>query len=1669
MHQSMKNPLLRHLDKTRILSRRYWYAIALLFGFSVVYGQIPNVSKTECYCLDNATTNSNGQYREVVTFTSAPGQTWRISGPIVDFYHPASLPPPAAPILYLNNTKIPEIAPGVYQIQGIRVSGKLWSFYIENWTTGLRQLVTAVNNCTYPPMAGITLSGDNIVCPSAVELYNLPVASYQSLSWTIGGAVNTVPNPPSNSSGNVTVNWTDVLGFYNIKVTGLVNSFGGQARGCRFESAPKVVQVTDNAYFTSIIGDFGNCIGAQETYRIRAIQSNLQNVVWGVFMDPAATIPAVGVIISGSTNNARTVIWPTTTGVYYIAVRGRARANASSDFCDFEDIRRVDIVNEPSRPMACSAEVQVSLSPNCELNVHTDLFLNGMTFPESSYDIMLRDIEQDTIVTVGRLGYGYANKKLEYKVIHECSGVSCWGYLYIEDKAIPALECPEDIDVECGDLNNIAITGLPIFDPSVIIIPTPGVSNEWTLVNFDKCSDVKLTAVDLVTNKICDGPYSSRIVRMWSAVDNMNNTSTCSQQINVLRTTLDDITFPFNYDSDAGLYPSLEACGTWPKIPEGMPFSGNPSPTFTGYPVGVECLNAHVSFTDRKIPICGTDTISSYKLVRKWKVIDHCVVSGTRIREHNQLIVVMDTTAPTVVCQANNSVIDTLETRPWTCAANWNVRAPLSISDCSATNVSVSFYYSGLNSTLPSDAVFVTKSGMTEVVGSGTNLQIINLPHGKTFIKYIVTDICGNATECTTAVWVKDTERPTPVCNLRTVVSIGSDGMAFASASAFNQGSTDNCELACIKVRRMDDRFQWSSVDCDNRIMFTCSDFGKEVVVELGVWDKGGLYNSCMVNVHIQDKLPPLLTVPGPASANCDEDFSDLSRFGSASVVDNCPIQVEELSPTFNLNNCKQGTIRRNFRAVDSGGNTATGSQIITVTNNRRFNLSGNDIRWPADLPNYQGCGQSIQPQNLPNGSKEPEILRNQECADIIISRDPDLIFETDEACLKILRKWNVVDRCQQVANQPGSGTWSKTQIIMVKNNSAPNITFGCSPSHLVMTDLPDCLTNVKVIAAGSDDCTPENKLIWTYTIDEGANGSIEVSNGRGTSIDRNFPVGTHRIIWTVEDECGNKRSCPNVFTISDTKPPTPLCFADLVTVIMPSTKTVSIWASDYDKGSYDNCTPSSLLVASFSTDINDRERRFTCEMLEGREVLDTLLSVYIFDQAKNYDYCSVIIRVQDNGACVPDFGDPDEEEEEEEAEEDQYASLKGIIATEDEKLVEDVQIQIFSTQPEYPKVQLSLEDGTYAFEALQMHESYNLQPIKNDYPLNGVSTLDLILIQRHILDIAKLDSPYKLIAADVNNSSSITVGDISELRKVILGTQTTFSKNSSWRFVNSTFNFLDPSHPYYFEETKLIEALDSNISNANFTAIKIGDVNGSASGSMKGDNEIESRSRLNLLFPNVSADVFEEVNIDVKINEVQSVLGTQFGISFDTESLQLLDILSTNIPLSKENIGLTYLEEGKILISWNNSSPVDLVGSILKLKFKALVPLHNEKVLTLDHVLLPAEIYSLSNGSIVTSRLIADQVNTNISETTEFEVYQNVPNPFKLGTEIPLNIPSNMEVSLKIYDVNGKIVYHENKFFTKGKNSFWIPEEALKTSGVLYYQVETKDKSIVKKMIHIK
>ena len=113
----------------------------------------------------------------------------------------------------------------------------------------------------------------------------------------------------------------------------------------------------------------------------------------------------------------------------------------------------------------------------------------------------------------------------------------------------------------------------------------------------------------------------------------------------------------------------------------------------------------------------------------------------------------------------------------------------------------------------------------------------------------------------------------------------------------------------------------------------------------------------------------------------------------------------------------------------------------------------------------------------------------------------------------------------------------------------------------------------------------------------------------------------------------------------------------------------------------------------------------------------------------------------------------------------------------------------------------------------------------------NGITMSDLVILQSHILGKSLISNPYKLIAADVNGDLKITLLDVVNLKRVILGIDTTFINSTTgekrlWAFVDSSYQFPVITNPFPFKDSISYTGLSANKTNQTFIGIKLGDVN---------------------------------------------------------------------------------------------------------------------------------------------------------------------------------------------------------------------------------------------------
>ncbi len=874
------------------------------------------------------------------------------------------------------------------------------------------------------------------------------------------------------------------------------------------------------------------------------------------------------------------------------------------------------------------------------------------------------------------------------------------------------------------------------------------------------------------------------------------------------------------------------------------------------------------------------------------------------------------------------------------------------------------------------------------------------------------------------------------------------------------------------------------------------------------LWD--GHFNFCMVNVHVEDKVRPTCTPPEDVWANCTDlpdniDFTDTDQlttlFGGAIADDNCGATIEELNPNVQLDLCGVGTIRRSFRAEDAFGNRSIGAcrQTIMImpVNSYKLNVPGD----------YQEECVNSGPQ---------DFLYEEFACDLIAinSEDVELLASTDGECKKIIRTWSLINWCEYDGSSvatilprldlnldgvPGDGNggsnspvrhnsmhmWVSNGDIMILNDN-PNITLPSTgrytyEQHIKIFDntAPEVDYDGDVKFCGGDldedPCTAEVEITPNVTdFCTATSGRWELDafstrffdadfSGNGGSLTGRWPLGVHTVRFYFDDECGNVSQFDVTFEAVDCKAPTPVCHNGLSIDVMPLSGMVELWAVDFDASSFDYCSP-------FDFRINKIEDRNGDGVITNDDYLTTLpaddfiilncddvnagltmVQLWVAEQDgtaddacvdnQDNDYCVTFVEVQDNnGVC----GGP-------------KVALGGKVTNEENESVENVTIDL---NVQGMNTITTSNDGEYLFPSLPAGGDYSVTPMRNDDVDNGVSTYDLVLISKHVLNVDLLDSPYKVVAADANKSGNISTLDLVAIRKVILRVENQFPNNTSWRFVDKAYAFstIPGAAGESFPEVKNYNNLASDQLAADFIAVKIGDVSGDAiANSILGVDDRTFNGTLNLNAAEATAVAGEEFTVEFVADK--NVLGYQFTLDYNEKAVELVDIVD-GLASEAQNFNVT---NGMIATSWNN----DVATSnevMFSLVFRAKSDVNVMDIMTVSSELTKAEAYGIDGDLMNVALNFGGATSEN-----EFALYQNTPNPFESETNIGFTLPEASSATITISDVAGKIVKVVKGDFAKGYNTVSLKRSDIGVAtGVLSYQLETPTNSATKQMIII-
>ncbi len=1330
----------------------------------------------------------------------------------------------------------------------------------------------------------------------------------------------------------------------------------------------------------------------------------------------------------------------------------------------------VRVVSNPPSAVQCNDEVVQFLDANC---MRTVLATEVLEPPFGCLDAY--KIEVDFTVPFGNgpwnpavFGSNDLGKTYQFRVTNIVNGNYCWGNITLRDTLRPAPAC-STLNIPCA-VPTEHLTPAFLKDSLGFLSAMPTVP--------DNCPGAStLTFSDVGENLACGAPdgVTARIRRTWIARDISGNSATCLQTINRVR-SLDFVEFPERdtvYCADASIPPSRTGS---PYVAVG----GRRYSLLTAPACEIDAF-----YEDLQAKTCG----GSRRIAREWEVRDACLPSGPgNPIKMIQIIVVLDTSAPVVQCPANQLFLIRADS---TCRVPVRLPDVSALDDCSPVTEATAFWNEG--------ALIKTRSGVLKNHSGNDPMAfdtlavfdtIPNFPTGVTEMLYAISDACGNVTSCSFLVEVWDSIPPIAVCDSVPTVYFGADGLAVLAAAEADNGSSDACNDLTFKIRRVTSGGCMPGDTLLNDVLVACcAEEGDTIAAILRVYDVAnpagetqdgfglGQYSECLLQVVVADTFGLGCAAPPDVTTTCDAFLPDLSEYGSfsSSCVADSTQEVGDYAQFDSL--CRSGTLIRYFRAFDTAsGQSRTCSQIITV-NPEPYDYY---VRFPDD---------KIITECDSTGSfgEGPQWIGLGGCEHIVVTYTDELFTVVPDACYRIERQWTVYNSC----------TYNPNLALVTIPNPNPNPITN-HPNNLPgpVVSAPNAMTPwAPTTVAINPGATPTNfSTFWSadangYTYKQiikvidvkkpvALNCPIAPLNLEDAS--DNDPNFWNALYWS-DPVSGQKDMCEGAVDLCLTA--TDLCSGSDLNIRY-------ILYLDLDNNGTQETSVSSshAFVANTvyygNTSGNGTARQFDFRSVPGNQkygfaiqtstsgrnqtacvrwrnvdnpgsfVLPQLpygthrIRWLADDACGNETTCEYTFSVQNAaGICGADM-----------------VPISGNIQTEAGAGVEAVNVRlnrVLAGVPDWTQTSVTDANGDYSTQA-PSGGSYTLAPELDVAPLNGVSTLDMLLINKHILGQDTLDSPFKIIAADANKSRSITTFDIVELRKLILGVYSKLPNNTSWRFVDAGFVFPQPENPLQTVFPETITGLNHTPQNPpvhDFIAVKVGDVNGNASpGVMAATPVSRDAAPIRLTIPDRVVHAGDTV--DVRLAFPEPVAGFQLTLAL--VGMDVLDVLP-GPGMGGEHFAV-FPEDGLLTVSWTGAGTPAFV---LRLRADRSGRLSDQIHLSRQIAVPEAYLASETGYRIADLVLHVEDGDYVYSPTAGLELYQNRPNPVSNSTQIRFFLPESGTATLRVNAPDGRLVFEKSGYFRTGLHSIPLHREQFGgATGVFFYTLETGKETRTKRMI---
>ena len=1368
-------------------------------------------------------------------------------------------------------------------------------------------------------------------------------------------------------------------------------------------------------------------------------------------------------------------------------------------------VEKTFVVSAPT--LVCNDEVAVPLGSACALYLTPDMLLESPcdTITDTMYyriDIELGSGKLKTTITGGG-GPGipyptiYKDTLLKYGVADLCGGnvTARISRVFYEHMMDDITICTNGMaETACETVVNFDDQSPPFFVnfqnlDTVMACDTMGLMASLQIPEvIANCDTAIVSLADIQLIDKVNACATGKVAIRWKAVDLCGNTSYLSDTIFIIRPT----TFynPGRTILNCNEGNSYEDAET-PGLITGTIKNGVLTPRDTVHLSTEDYICGYILVKkDQQFPSdCGE------KWTRSWKVLDWCNPSIGPVQIATQAVTITDTIAPTFIdCPdssavggANNPML--VDLGHFECEINMTPEklVPPTATDNCDPNPAVSMFC-------------VEQLHLGKWKKIGTDLSNSGALFCDTFrIGWVANDACHEQLKqdtCYKYVIIRDVTKPSAVCVDQLNFSVGSDWSRVVNIDEIDGGSWDACGIAKREI-------SFDGINWGLEAILACDAIHDNPRIHLRITDTKGNQNICWTKLNIKDDIYPSCGKLPDVDLYCDEFktgdlgastdtnknglFDDdeylpltgtmLDAFNAeyGNPLDICddnikchPMTIEQ---EYQLTEwpCGQTRIQRRYRAIDWGPNKSPWETQLIALQYRP--------NWKITLPtDWAGeCGE-----DFPEAAID---IQSGACDQIGWEHEDKVFIIEDEACYKVERTYHIINWClykagddpyplNRIEDDHGfvdttrminhtqfstNGYFTYIQVLKVHSFGGPDITINdvdtclagegiAGPYATTPDGMYDC-DEMRTFSAEATTCVDFAALDfwWSLYVDQ-----VKVDSGKGSKF--TYPVNPGRIYraqFSASDPCGNGATVSREYTFTDCKKPTAYCESG-VRVEMGQEGKITIWSSDVDRGSFDNCTPKDLLrFRLWHSTLGDPPATLE-EVLALPKNVDfdcnnfgtQLLRMYVIDKDGNYAFCVSTVDVQDNMRVCQPLDDPD-------------GFVSGSIQTTDDKMMNNVTVT--ATSSDGISIATVTKDGLFQI-SLPKNDSYTLKPELDTDPLNGVTTFDLVLISKHILGLQSFNSPYQYVAADVNQSGTISAYDMVQLRQLILNINQKFPNNTSWKFVDATYTFTNdnPAEEAYRETVELLEMKAEM--QADFMAVKIGDVNQSANF----DQAVaaDSRSFTAIQVADQDLEAGQTYTVDFVLPATTALEGYQFTI--DYQDLALIELVEATA--SKHNFGFNLTKRGLLTTSWNTSGDAVTATDtkLFSLIFKSSSAGRLSEKLSITSSITTAEAYD-TEGNITNVKL-----DFTSADPAGIQLYQNRPNPFREITSIGFYLPEAGKADLNILDVQGKVLKEIEGVYEKGHHEIQLNATDLAGKGVLYYHLVMDKKQVIKRMIVI-